>query len=400
MKVLFLPGGYGKNLPVAHVKGIIYNFPQKHNLVVLSPHQWKFEEKINIKIIPLNFKWIQAESLIGKIRAILLIILIGLKTAKRDKFDVIYARDGTGSLAGFIISKFSHVPLVVELNGIMSDPGEIKVWTRGAKLLTSIISRLLMFSEKKIYTHASILFVCTSGLFKEYVQKTYGIPAKKVIPLSNATDPDLFKPIDKSEAQKILGLDNKFHCVVFVGSFAPWHGLEYLVDAAPHVIKIYPNARFLIVGDGPEKPAIVQKIIKLGIENAFIFTGRVPLESVPIYISVSDLCVSPFTGYLKNAIGRCPLKLFEYMACSRPVVSTNIPGWLDEYIIETGAGILIPPEDPQELANAIIRLLKDKTLREKMGHKGREAVVNKYNWVNIARQTAEECEKALAKRKK
>jgi glycosyltransferase involved in cell wall biosynthesis len=133
----------------------------------------------------------------------------------------------------------------------------------------------------------------------------------------------------------------------------------------------------------------MQQAEKLWINNMFIFTGSVPYEKVPLYINASDICVAPFRIKRNMKIGLSPLKVFEYLACEKPIVSSEILNL--EFIEQQNLGILVKPEDPDELAKAIIKLLKDDKLREEMGKNGRKYVVKNHSWEAIGRKTAEIC---------
>jgi len=401
VKILYLAGDYYKIFYEAHIRGIIYNFPSHHQIFLLTPMGWKFNENGNVKIIKIEDSKSKQNPIIGRIKVINYLTKIGLKVLKNEQIDMIYSRDGIASIVTLLINVITKIPFALEINSIMSNDQEVKLWVRKNRIIIKLLSFLIKLLEKYLFCKASLLFVCSSGnLKKEFIEKKYKVDNKKIISVTNAADPDILRPMDKSEARRMLGLNSGLFYIVYVGVIDVWRGVEQLIKAIPLIMEKVQNVCFLIVGDGPEKENIIQEAVSLGVHEKIIFAGRVPFEKVSLFINAGDICVATFTGDQSNPIRFSPLKLFEYMACSRPIVSTNIPGWLDEYISETGSGILIPSEDPQELANAIIRLLKDKTLREEMGRKGREAVVNKYNWVNIARRTAEECEKALAERKK
>lgn len=394
MRILFIPGGsIGKgSASLTHVKGIIYNFPNRHDIIVISPKEWDLNSNNNIKIISLSNYWMSIPTLFGKIRAITLLIIVGCFFAWKEKPGLIYARDGVGSTAAFFVSLITGIPMVVEVNGIVHDRGEIEVWLGRKNLLVLFLSKTLKYLEKKIYNRAKFLFICTSGNFAMHIKNIYNISHSKMVSISNGTDPKIFKPIEPLVARKYLCLDTDLKYIVFIGSFAPWHGLDQLVGCAPLVIATYPNARFLVVGDGPQKPHIVNKLKEKCIENYFIFTGRIPHTEAPYYINAGDVCLLIDKATMEyGSMGISPLKLFEYMACGRPVIATNLPG-LNKYISGTGSGLLVEPDNVEEIARAIITLLSDANLCLKMGNLGRAAVLNKYNWQSIASFTANVCE--------
>ena len=93
---------------------------------------------------------------------------------------------------------------------------------------------------------------------------------------------------------------------------------------------------------------------------------------------MADVCVAPFIRVRNERIGLSPLKIYEYLACGKPVVASDIKG-IGDLLRNSNAGIGVKPEDPVELANAIIKLLKNEKLRGKMGKNGRKIVINNYN---------------------
>jgi glycosyltransferase involved in cell wall biosynthesis len=128
--------------------------------------------------------------------------------------------------------------------------------------------------------------------------------------------------------------------------------------------------------------------------DKFIFTGKVPYEKIPLYINASEICVvykKPFKS------GFSPLKLYEYMACGKPVVASNVDGF--EILEQLKAGSLVKPEDANELAKAIIKLLKDRQLREIMGRNGIEYVKTQ-SWEAVTRKVEKVCEGVISRYKK
>ncbi len=196
--------------------------------------------------------------------------------------------------------------------------------------------------------------------------------------------------MDKEKVKEGLNLDRSIHYVCFVGNLAPWQGVEYLIMASPLILKEVPNTRFLIIGDGVMKKKLVEMVKELNLDNNFIFTGAVDYELVPKYINASDVCVAPKRP-LKS--GYSPLKLYEYIACGKPIVASRISGF--EILEQQKAGILVEPENPLELAKAVLKFLKDEKIREEMGKNGREYVVEYHSWEVVARRVAEVCEDAF-----
>jgi len=177
--------------------------------------------------------------------------------------------------------------------------------------------------------------------------------------------------------------------VVFVGNLVAWQGLDTLVRAAPEVIEAC-GARIAIVGDGQMRSTLETLAENLGIADRVVFVGSVPYEDVPTYIGAASACVAPFTRARNEAIGLSPLKVYEYLACGRPVVASGVPG-ISELLQRSGAGLLVPPDDPRALAATLREVLEDPTRAREMGDRGRAFAVNECSWG----RTAESVERVL-----
>ncbi|MCK4225866.1 glycosyltransferase, partial [candidate division WOR-3 bacterium] len=139
-------------------------------------------------------------------------------------------------------------------------------------------------------------------------------------------------------------------------------------------------------GDGPEMPKI-QKEISQFKNKEVLLTGRVSYKEAGRYINAFDIGVAPFI-YERNAnIGLSPLKIWDYAACGVPIIASRIKGL--EVIEEENIGILVQPDDPEALAQAIIRLIKYSEMRESMGKGGRKVAEEKFTWKMIAKRILE-----------
>jgi phosphatidylinositol alpha-mannosyltransferase len=165
--------------------------------------------------------------------------------------------------------------------------------------------------------------------------------------------------------------------ILFVGRLEKRKGLKYLLNAYRQVKKEIPNSRLIVVGPG-DKARHEKMARKLNLEDV-VFVGYVSYEDLPRYYSTCDLFCAPATG--EESFG---IVLLEAMAASKPIVASKIEGYAS--VISNGIeGLLVPPEDEQALADALVHLLSDKSLCQEMGARGR-LEVEKYNWSNIARE--------------
>lgn len=305
------------------------------------------------------------------------------------KPDIIYMRHNLYN-AGYYIAKIYQIPIIIEVNGIVVD--EMTIWKKRNSILLRIIDKI----ERLNLPRADRIIVVTEKL-KEVLHHDYMIPLNKLIVLNNGANINLFKPIDRRDALNILKLDPNKKYVCFVGSLSPHQGVEFLIKCAPLILERNPVTYFLIVGGGNLGPALKNLTKQLNIADRFIFTGAVRYETVNIFINASELCVAPYVKNRNEKIGSSPLKLCEYLACGKPVIASNIAG-LSDLLEESHAGIVVSPENPQELAAAICELLENDRLRKQLGENGFVYVQQNRSWATIAEKIVDICDDVLAER--
>lgn len=323
-----------------------------------------------------------------------------------ETFDVLYTRNPNfGFLAG-LFCKTRCKKMVYELNGIPEDeknllrtkyeenrfsqPGKRSSFSNR---YFSLHAKLKLFILKKALGFSDRIIAVTPGI-KTNLEKTYGIPGEKIVVVSNGANTSLFKPQEQEICRKELGLDLEIPYVCFVGNLAPWQGVEYLVKAAPSILSRFPECCFLIIGDGVMKDNLLKLCRELGVEDKFIFTGVVSYDRVPLYINASDICTAPFILARNAKIGLSPLKLYEYMACGKPVVASDISG-VSDVLEASGGGIPVLPENPNALAEGVLNLLENPGLRKKLGSKGLSYVTENYSWYSVAKKVNEVCKSGL-----
>ncbi|MEO0091426.1 MAG: glycosyltransferase family 4 protein [candidate division WOR-3 bacterium] len=169
--------------------------------------------------------------------------------------------------------------------------------------------------------------------------------------------------------------------ILFLGRFEPRKGLKYLLQALPIIKKEIPDVLLIIVGAGVLGYAYQEYIAKEVKENIH-FAGLIPEEEKPHYYASCDVFCAPSIGYESFGI-----VLLEAMACGKPVVASDIPGY--RTIINDGQeGFLTQPKCPEAIADRIIKILKNPELAKKMGERGYQKSL-KYSWERVAQQVEE-----------
>lgn len=298
----------------------------------------------------------------------------------KKKPDVIYVRQSPLSFSPLVFSKLFKIPYIIEINGLPLEDLQIRTESNHVHLLF-LIKYIYKFNEFISYKYANRIVVVTQGIMFE-IKKKYKIPDNKIVVIENGTNTISIKEMDRNKCIDKLNLSRYCNYICFIGELSPWHGVEYLIESLPFMIQKFQNLKLLIVGDGSMKKKLFNLGDKKNVSSDIIFTGFVPHEMVSYYINASDVCVAPFIKKRNEKTGISPLKIYEYMACEKPIVSSNIKNL--EFIERENVGILVEPEKPVELANAIIYLLKNEDLRCKMGKNGRSYVETNHSWKTAA----------------
>jgi glycosyltransferase involved in cell wall biosynthesis len=284
--------------------------------------------------------------------------------------DVIYVRI-MWSFVPMLLGKLFSIPIVLEIN---DSPH------RAYAAIKNPFKRSIVHLIDRISFYLSDHILPVTNKIAENIHTLEKIPWGKLTVVPSGTNIDLFHPMDKRLCCRKLGFDESLIYVGFIGTFFRHQGIDTLIDAAPLITTKFSKVRFLVVGDGPMWEAWNQKVKDNKLSPYFIFPGNVPYEEVPSYCGVMDVCVAPF---LKEAVERSPVKIFDYLACEKPVVATDV-GETSGFFSDSGAVLIVSPEDTVSLAQGICYLVKNESLRVEMGARGRKFVVSKYSRAKIA----------------
>ena len=245
----------------------------------------------------------------------------------------------------------------------------------GAGSEGSILHRTLAAIAGFLYRRAHRIVVVAPA-FKAHLIRYWNVPAAKISIVENGVETDLFR-LDPAapEVRKKLKLEDRF-LICYIGTMGNAHGLDTLIAAAKELQTALPSATFLLIGEGADKERIVELAAASGLTN-LMFLGQQPRETIPSYVSASDLCLVMLkkTELFKTVI---PTKLLEYMACERPVV-VAVDGQARKIIEDAGAGVFVEPEDSQALVKAIMELAKNPQQRRQMGASGRHYIVTGFS---------------------
>jgi len=274
-------------------------------------------------------------------------------------------------------------PFIQTIHGVLADE-YIKATQRGIPTIQTKLANIVMWKlsklEKQAAEKANIIITISKYTQNKIIQ-LYEIEKEKIRIVPNGVDIQKFKPLkNQSTIKRQIGINNR-QCVLFVGRLIPRKGLSFLVQAAKHIIKEKEQTAFVIVGDGPQKNQLISYLEKNRIRKNFIFLGDIKDEILPLIYNCAEVFVFPS---VQEGQG---IALLEAQAVSKPVIAFNTGG-VRETILNQETGLLVEPNS-KELANAIIKLLKNEEMRNKMGKKGREFVSKNFSWEKSAKKLLE-----------
>jgi glycosyltransferase involved in cell wall biosynthesis len=223
--------------------------------------------------------------------------------------------------------------------------------------------------------------VLTDGL-RDLVVRRYRVAAERVSVLPSGTDTGLFTPQDVATCRRRVGVDFVQDYIGFVGSFYRYQGLQCLLEAVAIVRRTMPSVHLLLVGDGEAAPELKQQAHRLDLTPYITWAGRIPYQEVPAWIGAMTLCVAPFRGDRGET---SPVKIFDYLACGKPVIASAIPSVSAIFAQEAGV-TFVPPDDPVSLAQVMLALLKDPNRQARMAIDGRRFVQQGFNWVDLSKR--------------
>ena len=286
-----------------------------------------------------------------------------------------------------IINAHTPVPFISDVTArVCGDIPFILTYHTGAmmlkgKLLEDLLIKFYESSILKVTLKKAKKIICPSDFVRFDFLKNYSDKTTTVTP---GVDINIFKP-------KIYNSKNK---ILFVGSLKgaeKYKGLEYLLSAVNIIKKNIKDVKLTVVGDGNYVMYYKKLCKNLGITRNVVFKGKLIGRNLIEQYQKSNVSVLPS---LSESFG---IVLIEAMACKRPVIGSNIGGILS-VIDNNENGLLVPPKDPEALADAIMEILKNSKLAKKMGENGYKKVKENFLWDKQIEKTKKIIEESLGKK--
>jgi glycosyltransferase involved in cell wall biosynthesis len=294
---------------------------------------------------------------------------------RAGKCDVVIATSPQifAGLAGWVTSILKRKPFILEIRDLWPDSA-----IQLGILRNSLLIGLSRWLERFLYRRATLL-VPVSESIREAIL-AHGVPAEKVLVLPNGIDPGLFVPGPRVNSKRAeIGLQDEF-VVSYIGTHGMAHGLERVVETA-HVLRDHSHIHFLFIGEGAKKKEVMERSRQLGLQR-ITFLPNQPKETIPAWYAASDL---PMVSLLDLPVFTTvlPSKMFEIMACERPVLMVA-RGECAALLERARAGMVLPTGEPGPMAEAILELATNPERCREYGRAGRAFVLQNFDRRKLA----------------
>lgn len=332
---------------VALVSGLVFSLREEEQ-------EEAEREGVNFIVIP---ELIRSINLLKDIKTFWKIF----RLLKKEKFDIVHTHSSKAGILGRLAAKLAGVPIIVH-----TPHGHIFYG-----YFNFFLSKIFIVLERFVAKFTNKIITLTEKGREEHIKFKIA-PSDKFIAIHSGIRFNSLLPIyiDVEAKRKQLGIPQDSLVVGTVGRLVPVKGQRYLIEAVARLVNVMPNLILLVVGNGPLKKDLEIQVKRLKINARVRFLGL--RDDIPELLSILDLFVLPS---INEGMGRA---LVVAMALGKPVVAARVGG-IPDVVIDGQTGLLVQPKDPAALAEAMLKLLKDKPLAKKMGEQGKIWVVPRFD---------------------
>lgn len=274
--------------------------------------------------------------------------------------DAIYERYSLWSFGAMEYARHSGLPGILEVNAPLIEEQAAHRGLTNRAGAEGVAGRVFQAASQ---------IVAVSHEVAEYVNRHPGTAVPPVVE-ANGFDPTRFRETPPPDGERPFTIG-------FLGTLKPWHGADLLADILALVRQTVPNARLLIVGDGPERARLRLRVEAACGDDAAEFAGAVAPDEVGNWLRRMDVALAPYPADAPFYFS--PLKVVEYMAAAVPPIASAI-GQIPTLVRHGTTGLLVPPGDAHEFAQACLLLERDPALRWRLGQEARREAMAERTW--------------------
>jgi len=293
------------------------------------------------------------------------------------KYDIVYdCQWYPCGLLSYFVRLFTGQKYVIVTHGCEALDSETSFWKRMKKKFRWL--RVAAYNN-------SILNIAVSHYTKGLLAGA-GAKKEKLAVFNNGVDVNELKnaKINKN-LKKQLGLEGK-KIILSINRLEDYKGNDIVIKAMPEILKKVPNAVYLIGGSGYYKQVLEDLIKKYKLEDNVRLAGYIPEKDVPSYFSMCDVfAMISRINYKIPKVEGFGIVFLEAGYFRKPVIGGN-SGGIPDAVLDNKTGLLVNPTAQKDVSSAVVRILKNKKLANKLGEAGHKLVVNELNWSNITKE--------------
>ncbi len=280
---------------------------------------------------------------------------------KKENPDIVNAHSPVPFISDVSAYSSGKIPFIITYHS-----GSMKKYILPIDIIIWIYEHIFL----QITLKKATKIICSSDFVRKTIMKRY---KNKVITITPAVDIKKYHPTKLNRKLSVL-------FVAGLNAFEKYKGLTILLDALKQIKKNIPDTQLVIVGDGNYRQYYENLACELDLERNVVFKGRLYGKKLVEEYQKTTVCVLPTSN------DNFPTVLIEAMACSTPVIGTSV-GSIPDIINHLDNGLLIPPQDSKALADALLTLLNNKSLSEKMGRNGYTKIKENLTWEHQSKKT-------------
>jgi glycosyltransferase involved in cell wall biosynthesis len=318
----------------------------------------------NLRYVPVKFRRVKAFDLGGFAFAARVCQQL-LVEHKRQPFDVMEVHDSTAFYGAWLFSRLRRVPVIMFMHACIFESGKRDMYPWSLATTYKLNTRF--------YIKRAHCIACISQRLVEWATQL-GAPPERVRWIHEPVDTEEFRPAKYESNGDATPTPPYSHTptLLYVGRLSPEKGAHVLIDALPQMLRRLPQLRLRLIGGGSQSFTLRDTVNQNGLSQRVEFVGPVPHHELPRYYAEADALVIPS---LSEGL---PKVLPEALACGLPVVGTQVGG-IPEVIQHGYNGLLVPPGDPDALADAVVALLSRSDLSRSLRANAR-ASVGRFSW--------------------
>ena len=293
------------------------------------------------------------------------------KIIKDHRIDIVHGQGARAEFYARLAAGLSGRKKCVSTVAMPVEGYDVRPWKR------RLYGALDRFSERFVDR-----FLVVSDILVKSMTQVHGIAPGKVIKIYNGIETDLYRPenqlVNRGRIRQEFQVSNAEVLIGAIGRLVWQKGFEYFIQAIPELIQTLPKSRFVLIGDGILRRGLESLAKDLKIRDHILFTGQ--RTDIRDTLAALDIVVIP------SVLEGFPFVTLEAMAMGKPIVATAIDG-ISEQIMDGREGILVPPRNTDNLAQAIIKIVSNPIMADTLGKAARERVTAEFSVQQMIKAT-------------